>query len=127
MGKKVLFYLILGFFMTVSVGRASDPDEWMRFYKEVNTKCTKASGLIKAKQVGESGESFSVNNDAFEVVLIRGLHNEPDRKNIAGNSLCLFDKVKRKCECNEVDQWFISTQKAQITSSETVKKTQTKP
>jgi hypothetical protein len=106
MGKKLLFYLVLGFFMTVSIGKASSPDEWMKFYKEVNTKCTEASGLIEAKQVGKLGESFSINNGASEVVLIRGLHNETYRKNAAGNSLCLFDKVKRTYECSEVDQWF---------------------
>lgn len=96
----------MGFFMTVSLCEASDPDEWMRFYKEVSAKCAKASGLKKARQAGELGESFSMADDAFEVVLIRGLHSDPDRKNAPGNSLCLFNKVKRTCECNEVDQWF---------------------
>lgn len=106
MAKKLLFFLILAFFTTVASAEASDPDEWMRFYKEVSTKCAKASGLKKARQVGELGESFSIADDALEVVLIRGLHSDPDRKNTAGNSLCLFNKVKRTCECNEVDQWF---------------------
>lgn len=110
--KKMLFlYLILGFFTTVSMGEASSPDEWMTFYKEVATKCSKASRLKNAKQVGELGSSFSINADAFEVVLIRGIHNEPDRKNAMGNSLCFFDKVKRQCECNEVDQWFNASKK----------------
>jgi len=107
MERKWLFYLILGLFIasTTGIGEASSPDEWVKYEKEVASKCVKACGLKKAQVVGDI-VFFDDERVGFDAVMIRGRYSQPQMKNAEGYALCLFNKRTRQAECNEANQWF---------------------
>ena len=100
---RKIFSLVLGFFVFVSVTKASTPQAWNKYHKEVATVCERAGNLKNAHVVGDI---ISFDDDiGITAAMVFGNYPQSFMHNTEGHFLCLFNKKTKQAQCAEASQW----------------------
>ncbi|MFN6339067.1 MAG: hypothetical protein ACK41W_10150 [Cyanobacteriota bacterium] len=92
--------LLLG--LVAPVARASSPDAWRAYDREVRSACLKASGLLQPRVLGERIDvpvalaSPDGNTPLISALLIEGRSPQAHMGGQRGRELCLFEQRTRR-------------------------------
>ncbi|OLF51811.1 hypothetical protein [Pseudomonas chlororaphis] len=84
-----------------SPARASSPDAWATFDKQVLASCIKASQLKNSKAVGNAAQFDD--RVGYTALLLQGQYPQKHMKGQTGIELCLYDKQHRSAQVSEWD------------------------
>lgn len=104
MKARIILCSVFLVFLGLGSVMASSPDEWVKHYKEVSTKCIKVSGFKNARTLGDPVQFDDT--VGYDAVIVRGRYPQPQMNNAEGYALCLFNVKTRQAQCTEINNWF---------------------
>ncbi|MCB2252979.1 hypothetical protein KTQ74_13815 [Pseudomonas chlororaphis] len=81
--------------------RASSPDAWAAFDKQVLASCLKASQLKNTKAIGQAAQFDD--RVGYSALLLQGHYPQKHMKGQTGVELCLYDKQRKNAHVTEWD------------------------
>jgi len=88
--------------------RASSPQAWEAYGRQVLQACTAASGLRNPRPAGERVDLPSATGSPTSVLLLQGRYPQPHMAGSSGLELCLYDGASRRARVAAADR-LIST------------------
>lgn len=85
-------------------GRASSPQAWADYQRQVLKACTAASGLRQPRPAGDRIDVSQPDGNRTSVLLLEGRYPQPHMAGRRGLELCLYDPRSRRASVADADR-----------------------
>lgn len=85
--------------------RASSPEAWAAYDRQVRAACLRASGL---KTVRILGQRIDLSTLGLSTFLLEGVYPQPHMQRMQGRELCVYEQRSGRAEVTEANGWRVA-------------------